>query len=80
MRAILPIAFVAASAIGAFFAPAAQARFYMPQLTAPTLVEEAACAMRRVRTVQPNGRVVYRNVRRCYCSAPRTGDGTLDIG
>jgi hypothetical protein len=65
MRTILPTAFVAAAAIGGFFAPAAQARFYTPQLTAPTLVEEAACVVRRERIVRPNGSVVFRDVRRC---------------
>jgi hypothetical protein len=66
MRTILPTAFVAAAAIGGFFAPAAQARFYTPQLTAPTLLEEAACVTRRERVRRPNGAVVVRAVRRCF--------------
>jgi hypothetical protein len=32
---------------------------------APSLVEQAACVVRRERVVRPNGRVVYRTVRRC---------------
>ncbi len=52
-------------ALGAVSAPEAQARFHAPQLAAPSLVEPAACTVRRVRTIRPNGRVVYRTVRRC---------------
>lgn len=43
----------------------AQARFSPQNIEAPSLVEDVACVTRRVRTVRPNGRVVYRTVRRC---------------
>lgn len=59
---------VAALIFGAGFltaAPEAQARFSPQQIETPSLVENVACVTRRVRTVRPNGRVVYRNVRRC---------------
>jgi hypothetical protein len=46
-------------------APEAQARFSPQQIEAPSLVDNVACVTRRVRTVRPNGRVVYRTVRRC---------------
>lgn len=36
-----------------------------PGLTAPSLVEDVACRMVRSRVVRPNGRVVYRQVRKC---------------
>jgi hypothetical protein len=29
------------------------------------MIQEAACVTRRIRTVRPNGRVVYRTVQRC---------------
>jgi hypothetical protein len=77
MRAILTTAFVAATAIGGFFATEAQARFYTPHLTAPSLVEEAACVTRRERVVRPNGRVVYRTVRRCGVPPAMRGCRTI---
>jgi hypothetical protein len=47
---------------------------------APSLLQEAACVVRRERVVRPNGRVVYRTVRRCgvgagYHQGPRYGYG-----
>jgi len=65
MRAIVLPAFALVLGAGFFTAPEAQARFNAAQLQAPSLVEEAACVTRRIRTVRPNGRVVYRTVRRC---------------
>jgi hypothetical protein len=65
MRTILLTAFAAAGVIGAFSASEAEARFYTPQLEVASLVEEAACTVRRVRTVRPNGRVITRTIRRC---------------
>ena len=65
MRAIVLPAFAAALGFGFFAAPEAQARFSASQIQTPSLVENVACVTRRVRTVRPNGRVVYRTVRRC---------------
>jgi len=45
--------------------PEAQARFTPQRIDAPSLVDNVACVTRRIRTVRPNGRVVYRNVRHC---------------
>jgi hypothetical protein len=64
MRNLL-LAALAAAAIGAVAFGDAEARFYTPQLEASSLVEEAACTVRRVRTVRPNGRVITRTIRRC---------------
>ncbi|MGO4389017.1 hypothetical protein AB4Y85_15910 [Microvirga sp. 2YAF29] len=57
----------AALFLGAGFlaAPEAQARFSPQQIETPSLVDNVACVTRRVRTVRPNGRVVYRTVRQC---------------
>ncbi|MBB3020280.1 hypothetical protein FHR70_003361 [Microvirga lupini] len=66
MRSIILPAFALALGAGFFAAPqAAHARFSPEQIQAPSLVDNVACVTRRVRTVQPNGRVVYRTVRRC---------------
>jgi len=65
MRGIVTGCIAAAIAAFAFSATEANARFYTPKLEAPSLVEEAACRVRRVRTVRPNGRVVVRTVRTC---------------
>jgi hypothetical protein len=66
MRAIILPAFALAFSAGLFAAPQeAQARFGAQQLEAPTLVDNVQCVTRRIRTVRPNGRVVYRTVRRC---------------
>jgi hypothetical protein len=65
MRAIILPAFALALGAGFFAAPEAQARFNPGQLQAPSLVEDVQCATRTVRTVRPNGRVVYRTVRNC---------------
>jgi len=66
MRAIILPAFALALGAGFFAAPQeAQARFSPEQIQAPSLVEDVACVTRRIRTVRPNGRVVYRTVRRC---------------
>lgn len=72
MRTLLVASLAAAAALGSLSATGAQARFYTPQLEAPSLVEEAACTVRRVRTVRPNGRVVYRTVQRCTAPVCRT--------
>lgn len=66
MRAfIIPAIAVAFGA--AFFgtAPEAQARFSPQTIETPSLVDNVACVTRRVRTVRPNGRVIYRTVRQC---------------
>jgi hypothetical protein len=62
-----------ALAFGAGFfaaAPQAQAAFGPSQLQAPSLVDDVACVTRQVRTVRPNGRVIYRTERQCGV-APR---------
>ena len=65
MRAIILPAFALALGAG-FFAPQeAYARFSPEQIQAPSLVDDVACVTRRIRTVRPNGRVVYRTVRQC---------------
>lgn len=72
MRAVIISA--AAFVLGAGFlatAPEAQARFSPQHIEAPSLVENVACVTRRIRTVRPNGRVVYRTVRRCGVPAWR---------
>jgi hypothetical protein len=56
---------------GLLAAPEAQARFSPQQVEAPSLVDNVACVTRRVRTVRPNGRVVYRTVRQCGVPAVR---------
>ncbi|MGO4524547.1 hypothetical protein AB4097_06735 [Microvirga sp. 2MCAF35] len=74
MRAIILPAFALALGAGFFAAPQeAQARFGAEQLQAPTLVDNVACVTRRVRTVRPNGRVVYRTVRDCGVRPGWTG-------
>jgi hypothetical protein len=37
-------------------------------------VDDVACVTQRVRTVRPNGRVVYRTERRCGVRPARFGD------
>lgn len=75
MRAIILPAFAAALGLGFFAVPEAQARFNGAQVQAPSLVEDVACVTRRVRTVRPNGRVVYRTVRECGPGIGRPGVG-----
>ncbi len=66
MRAIILPAFALARGAGYFAAPQeAHARFSPERVQAPSLVDDVACVTRRIRTVRPNGRVVYRTVRRC---------------
>jgi hypothetical protein len=66
MRAIILPAFALALSAGLLAAPhEAQARFSPEQVQAPSLVDNVQCITRRVRTVRPNGRVVYRTVRDC---------------
>jgi hypothetical protein len=65
MRQVLISAAVAAAAFVGLATTEASARFSPQGIATPTLVEQAACTVRRVRTVRPNGRVVYRTVRRC---------------
>jgi hypothetical protein len=74
MRAIFLPAFAIALGAGFFAAPEAQARFNAAQLQAPSLVEDVQCVTRRIRTVRPNGNVVYRTVRNCGV-APRVMRG-----
>lgn len=65
MRAFLISAAAAATLTLGFSTTEAEARFFDPGINAPGLVESAACTVRRVRTVRPNGRVVVRTVRNC---------------
>ena len=66
MRAIILPAFALALGAGFFAAPQeAHARFSPEQIQAPSLVDNVQCVTRRIRTVRPNGRVVYRTVRNC---------------
>ena len=65
MRSILLPAFAVVLGIGFFSAPEAQARFNPTQIESPSSIEDVACVTRRVRTVRPNGRVIYRTVRDC---------------
>jgi hypothetical protein len=66
MRAIILPAFALALGAGFFAAPhEAHARFSPEQIQTPSLVDNVQCVTRRVRTVRPNGRVVYRTVRNC---------------
>jgi hypothetical protein len=57
----------AAAALSAIVmtAPAGAAPAAPLGVQAPSLIEQAACVVRRERVVRPNGRVVYRTVRRC---------------
>jgi hypothetical protein len=62
------IALGAAAILGAFFVMTpepASARFSPQPLAMPNLTENVACTTRRVRTVRPNGTVVFRNVQTC---------------
>lgn len=75
MRAIILPAFALVLGAGLFSAPEAQARFNAAQLQTPSLVENAQCVQRRIRTVRPNGRVIYRTVTDCGVRArPRYRD------
>jgi hypothetical protein len=65
MRAIILPAFALVVGASFFSAPEAQARFNASPLEAPSLVEDVQCVTRQVRTVRPNGRVVYSTVRNC---------------
>ena len=60
----------AAAALAGLSTQEAGARFLPQQIETPSLVEDAQCVVRRIRTVRPNGRVIYRTVRRC---GPRFG-------
>ena len=78
MRSIL---FGAAAAIAGMFllSPSpAEARFPAPPITAPSIVEDVACTVRRMRTVRPGGRVIYRTVR--TCTPDRRGPGWRGSG
>jgi len=76
MRAIILPAFALVLGAGFLAAPQeAQARFGAAQLETPTLVDDVRCVTRRIRTVRPNGRVVYRTVRDC---GVRPGWGRVD--
>ena len=63
---------VAAAALLSVYAAGAQALPIDATLKEGSLVESAACTVRRVRTVRPNGTVVVRRVRKC---GPRMGMG-----
>ena len=66
MRAIILPAFALVLGAGFLAAPqTAHARFSPEQIQAPSLVDNVQCVTRRIRTVLPNGRVVYRTVRNC---------------
>lgn len=65
MKRLFMGAIVAAAALAGLPSQEASARFSPQGVDAPVLVEEAQCVVRRIRTVRPNGRVVYRTVRRC---------------
>jgi hypothetical protein len=61
-------AFGFAALLGAFFVTApeqASARFSPHAVAVPSLTENAACTMRRIRRVRPNGTLVIRDVRTC---------------
>jgi len=65
MKAFLFAAAVAAGLAG-FSVSEAEARFPAQGIAAPSLVENAQCVVRRVRTVRPNGRIIIiRTVRNC---------------
>jgi len=70
VRQFLIGAAAATAAFAGFAGTEASARFSPVAVEVPALVEYAACTVRRVRTVRPNGRVTYRTVRRCT-AAPR---------
>lgn len=59
------VAATLAAGLAGFSAGDAQARFSPQGVDAPILLEEAQCVTRRIRTVRPNGRVIFRTVRRC---------------
>jgi hypothetical protein len=74
MRALILPAFALALGAGFLAAPQAQARFNGLQVQSPSLVEDAACVVRRERVMRPGGRVEYRTVRRCGVGpGPRMG-------
>jgi hypothetical protein len=73
MKRLLMGVFVAAAALAGLSMNEAKARFSPQAVQAPALVEQAACVTRRIRTVRPNGRVVYRTVRRCGPGIGRPG-------
>jgi hypothetical protein len=62
------IAMGAVALFGALFVMSpdqGSARFSTHSVAAPSLTENVACTTRRVRTVRPNGTVVFRDVRTC---------------
>ena len=65
MRQFLIAAALVTATFAGFKSTEANARFSPQAIEAPALVEAAACTVRRVRTVRPNGRVVVRSVRPC---------------
>ena len=69
MKSVL---FSAAALVGfiALAPDTAEARFPVSPITAPSLVDEVACTVRRVRTVRPGGSVVVRTVRSCTPDRP----------
>jgi hypothetical protein len=62
------IALGTAAVVGAFFVIAPQpasARFSPQPVATPSLTQNVACTTRPVRTIRPNGTVVFRDVRTC---------------
>lgn len=59
------ILLTAAAAMIALSASQAEAAFVAQPIDSPSLVEQAACSVRRVRIQRPNGTVAFRTVRRC---------------
>ena len=62
------IALGVTAVLGGFFVMTpepASARFSPQHVATPSLTENVACTTRRVRTVRPNGTVVFRDVRTC---------------
>ena len=51
----------------------AEARFPVSSVAAPSLVDDVACSVRRVKTVRPGGRVVVRTVRTGLVANPDVG-------
>jgi hypothetical protein len=72
MKRLFMGAIVAVAAFAGLSTGEADARFSPQGIDTPTLIEDAQCVVRRIRTVRPNGRVVFRTVRRC---GPRVGRG-----
>ncbi|HVY59168.1 MAG TPA: hypothetical protein VHA77_15055 [Xanthobacteraceae bacterium] len=75
MRLYLVLATVTCALAFSQATPAGAVPLTDSSLKAPSMVEQAACRMVRSRIVQPNGRVIYRTVRRC---TPEVGCRTIN--